>query len=237
VSARTPIRGSIPGVWARAWLLVGLLGACNFDAAFARYCQDNPRCRVDAGRDPDAGSPPSPDVAPITVPDMAPDTAFNGPDLGVDSPASARTDGGGGGFVPKSCTSPTDCNLSRETCHPASLICIPTCRSRDDCPAWLDTCIEARVQPGDPNPPAKICACSGSQVCGLLAPNFRCNRADGLCEPSCYSSADCATLRPARMCDPFKNVCVECMVSSDCSNRSDGLTECDSIGKCVKPAS
>ena len=44
------MKWSKPGL---AALLAWLLGSCNYDAAFDRYCQGNPNCRVaDAGGGP-----------------------------------------------------------------------------------------------------------------------------------------------------------------------------------------
>jgi hypothetical protein len=223
-------RGAL--VWALWFACVG----CNFDAAFNRYCQGNPNCRPDAARGPEVRPVPSPDVTP---PDLAPPvTPDVGPALGVDAPVDAtfgRFDVGGGPppIRPfRSCSSPADCNGPGETCHPGTQVCIPTCRSPSDCPPWLDKCIDVRGQPGGPNPPTRICACSNSQICGQYLPNSRCNDADNLCQPACYSSADCSGLNPPRMCNPFTQICVECITSTDCSSR-DGLPDCDSTGRCV----
>jgi hypothetical protein len=219
-------------------LLIPILAACNFNAAFSRYCQNNPHCVPDAGRGPEVRPAPPPDLGPDLGRDVGLDLR---PDLGPDLIADAFVGPGradsGATRPPGSCTSPADCNVPMETCHPSILICMPTCRSPADCPSGLDVCIEARGQPGDPNPPAKICACSGSQVCGQLGPNFRCNRLDNLCQSACYSTADCSFLRPSRLCDTFTNACVECVTSDDCLKRSDGRTECFPPGRCMPPAS
>lgn len=218
---------------ARAFLLLGLLGACNFDAAFSRYCQNNPNCKPDAGKD--LGPNPSPDLGP----DLSMDT-FVPPDSGrPDGGGGGRPDSGGGGLPPffmRSCASPADCNAPMETCHPTTQTCIPTCRSPADCPYWLDACIDPRGPFGGPTSMPRICACSNSQVCRQLSPDFSCNAADNLCTPPCYSNADCPTLRTPRKCSPFSNVCVECVETTDCSGRTDGFTECDSRGLCVRSA-
>ncbi len=229
------------------------LAACDFNGAFSRYCHNNPRCVPDAGHGPEAR--PSPDVGPPLKPDVAPDLRSDlasalkpdlapdlrpdlAPDLGLDLVADAfamRVDSWG--MRPMgACKSPADCTGPMETCHPTALFCVPTCRSASDCPAGLDTCTEVRSQPGDSGPAPKICACSGSQACGQMAPNFRCNRTDKLCQPPCNDSADCSMFGQSRVCDPYGLSCVECVASTDCSNRSDGLTECDFLaGRCVKP--
>lgn len=218
--------------------LTALLGACNFDAAFSRYCQNNPHCNPDAGFGPEVKPAPPPDLGPSAGPDLAPDLA---PDLGPDAPFGpppGRQDAGGVPplWVPRSCNSPGDCIVPIETCHPSSRICIPTCQSSADCPSQFD-CIEVPGAPGDPNPPARICACSGTLACSQFSPSFRCNRFDNLCEPPCNSTVDCSMYWPARMCNPYYNNCVECVISADCNNRSDGRSECDFTGRCIRPAS
>lgn len=232
-------QGHPRGPWAAGLLLIPILAACNFNAAFSRYCQNNPRCVPDAGSGPEVRSPPPPDLGPDLGRDVAPDLRPDlGPDLSPDLIADApvgpgRVDSG----WPRPlgiCTSPADCNVPMETCHPSAQICIATCRSSSDCPPGLDTCIDVRLQPGDPSPPARICACSNSLACGQMASNFRCNGLDKLCQPPCYGSADCSMFR-LRVCNQFTNICVECVAATDCSNRSDGATECDSTGKCVRP--
>lgn len=227
----------------RALLLFSLLAACNFDAAFSRYCQNNPNCKPDSGKDlvsspspdlrPDLAPDLRPDLAPDLSPDLAPDLS---PDLMPDTPVWPGRPDSGGTRAYRNCTSPADCNAPMETCHPTALMCVLTCRSPSDCSLGLDTC-EVRGQPGDSSPSARICACSNSLACGQMAPGFRCNKTDRLCQPPCYGAADCTMFSPARVCDPFSNTCVECVVSIDCSNRSDGRTECDSIGRCVRPVS
>jgi len=160
---------------------------------------------------------------------------------------------------PRSCMSTGDC-LSGEMCHPTGRVCVSTCRSRGECPPWLD-CVDL-LDPSGGSRNTKVCACTGTPRCDTAAPGsgYRCNPMDGLCEPSCSSSDDCANFQPARTCDLVWTVCVPscttnadcsfalprcdsesnrcigCQNNVDCADRSDGLSVCTFTGACGNPS-
>jgi hypothetical protein len=230
--------------------LLALLAAapcCDFDAAFKRYCQDNPLCGRDAAIGPEAGPEVGAEAGPESGPEASPER-----DVGqVDKPPPIP--------LPQICGRIEECNGANQICHPFAGVCVTTCETSDDCPRWLDTCAEIR-EPGGPTRSPKICTCSSSQVCANYTSLFVCNPADNLCEPLCAVDQDCGKYQPERVCDQATHLCQRlcfggrdcpsaaqprcdsttqlcagCASNSDCYDRPDGLTECSSTGACVYP--
>jgi hypothetical protein len=232
---------------ARRWVLglLGLATGCNFDAAFQRYCKDNPQCQQDSGTGGNLNGSP-------------------------DSGSGQKLDGGSGwGQLPmqppRSCLSNAQCNTPSEICHPFTLICLLTCASAVDCPPWLGVCTEI-VNPFSGVPlTAKVCLCTGASACNSYASGFTCHPGDGICEklcsgpqdctsfgsprscdlqtgwcvyspplPPCVSNADCPSPTQPR-CDPGSFVCVGCLSAQDCIGWPGGLTQCSLTGACVAP--
>lgn len=244
---------------------VGLLGSCNFDSAFERYCANNPRC-ADAAAGPEAGPEVAPDLGPDLRPDVGPDLGPDlEPDLGPDLLPHMDRDGGPPGTpsflpLPSSCTSDADCG-SRELCHPVGKVCMIACRSQNECPKWLDTCGDLPV-PGGGRTPRMVCMCSGNTSCAeRVGSAYLCSPIDNVCELACGPAVDCGNLfRPQRSCnadlvcvppcssnaacsspaqprcDSAKG-CVGCVDDSDCAGRGDNLSRCSSSGSCVAPTS
>lgn len=228
--------------------LVWLWPACNFDSAFARYCQNNPHCRFDAGG-PETGRETG-DSAPEIPPDVLPDAE---PEVVADA------DVGGGGAPslqpPSSCRMAADCPGPNQVCDQGARICLTTCRSSADCPPGNDTCVGGWRGVG-------VCMCTSLQACDAAASGFRCNPADKVCEPSCYVPNDCWAFNPPRVCDSYSGfcrppcdsnyecptadlphcdqgsgLCTGCIDATDCSDRMDGFTECGTTGSCMPPSS
>jgi hypothetical protein len=215
------------------WLLLFVTAACNFDAAFSRYCRDNPNCRQDAAPE---------DAALATGQDSAPDLSV---DSGQAVVATSRWH-----------TCKDGCR-DTEACSPSN-VCVPVsdCKEVSDCPAGSGDC--ARVYPNDSSGPM-FCTCTARSCKG----DTRCHYLDRICEPDCGSDSECEAINfdPPRphcdrtsglcvqclfdadcsspllpRCDPYVGVCAACQSSSDCSGRTDGLTEC-AAGVCVLPMS
>jgi hypothetical protein len=226
--------------WAAA--LIGLGSSCNFDAAFARYCSNNPYCRGDAASDRVAG--PGESAVPA---DVAGDAYVAVVDAGLGWPPS--------------CESSSDCPGPAQIC--IKQMCMTTCSTNGDCPPGNDFCVGSGGPGSEPPPPTRggLCICRSSYSCAAMANGFLCNPGDGLCEPPCYQPADCATLVPPRACDTDDHLCKPwcssnmscpesyqphcdatsglcggCVSQDDCSGRTDGLTECSSIGVCASPS-
>ena len=224
--------------------LLGIVASCNFDAALKRYCENNPQCVRDSSVGPELGWGPETSSGPETSPPLdAGDAADSMP------------------IPPPTICSPSlPCIGPREVCHPLGQVCMTTCTGPADCPPW-DTCAELRDRGSGPG--TKVCTCTSAQVCHSYANDFTCNPTDNLCERLCASAQDCSTFQPARVCDPFYSVCVSatsscsvntdcpsadqphcdpnglrctgCVGPTDCSSRTDGLTQCSPSGSCVSP--
>ena len=69
-------------------VMLGLGGSCNFDSAFQRYCEGNPRCRADAASGPETRPEPGPEAGPEAVPEAGPE-AEPEPDAGPDAEPEA----------------------------------------------------------------------------------------------------------------------------------------------------
>lgn len=256
--------------------------ACDFDAAFKRYCEGNASCpRADAAAGPEASAdlPAEASVpeasadlpAEVSVPDASPDLTEDAsvvPDAPSDTPDSAWWREGPDGLMPfpppppKQCFRREDCG-PKEICHPFGNVCMRECNSVEDCPKWLDTCAEITDPEGGSTRTPKVCKCGIAQNCNSYASNFTCNSWDDLCEWMCKEDIDCAFYEPGRTCDkptgqcrgsvpacssnrdcpaptlPRCNLatsrCTGCVASSDCANRPDGFTACDSTGACYRP--
>jgi hypothetical protein len=238
------------GIATKAMFALFGLASCNFDAAFNRYCDNNPRCQSDAGPIADMGPDVGQDVVPDFVPDVGPGSEVND---AASQPAISP---------PKTCASLTDCSASDEVCHPISQVCVKTCNGPTDCPAWLGSCSDIRGGPTTRGP--KVCSCT-FQSCNNYSSNFTCNPSGGLCERACGNDQDCLGALPPRTCDlptglcvpiaqtcsvssdcppmqprcdPTSLVCTECVSSTDCAGRSDGGSlQCGPAGGCVGPQS
>ena len=209
--------------------LFGFAASCNFDAAFKRYCENNPQCGADAGIAVEAGKGgETGEVAPPIPP-------------------------------PKSCATNSDCPNPDESCNPYSHLCMKTCATSADCPPWLDTCLPipspAPVQ-GVCACTAQSCnsydttftcqlwdglcepMCTTPQDCSGFQPPRFCDLESGLCLiaplKACTRNSDCVYSVQPR-CDPSTFWCTSCVSSSDCAGRPDNLTQCDSAGTCVSP--
>jgi hypothetical protein len=232
------------GIASKAMLALFGLASCNFDAAFNRYCDHNPRCQADAGPVSDVG----PDMGPDVGPDVGPSSEVND----VESWPII--------FPPKTCASPNDCSGSNEVCHPLSQVCVKTCNGPTDCPAWLGNCSDTR---GGPTRGPKVCSCTALS-CSSYASGFVCDSDGSSCKPACTTDQDCvgfplprtcdlpsglckvipppcsvsADCPPAQpRCDPTSLVCTACLSSSDCTGRTDGFLQCGPAGSCVGPQS
>ncbi len=228
-----------------AWVVVLGLSSCDFDKAFKRYCENNPKCFQDAGGTSEVG----PDAA-------GPDAA--GPDAN-DAAADAFP------LVPP--PFPRSCGscASNEVCRTASNACLQTCTTVADCPPWHDSCQPLPDPKGGPDTPP-VCICTSAQVCANFG-DYSCNGFENQCEklcsaqpgsqqvcagfqparlcldppgwceptlPACLSNLDC-TYPTAPRCDPLSLWCVGCAGSRDCAGRPDGLTVCAANGSCVSP--
>ena len=241
------------GIASKAMLALFGLASCNFDAAFKRYCENNPRCQADAGPTSDVGPDLGPDldVGPDAAPDVAPDAVPGSEVNDVDSRPAISP--------PKTCASPNDCSGSNEVCNPISQVCVKTCNSPTDCPAWLGSCSGAS---GGPMRGQNVCSCTALScnsypgfVCdsdGSCKPICKidqdclgfplpraCDPPTGLCKPipqACSLSSDCPPMQPR--CDPSSLLCAGCISSDDCAGRSDGGSlQCGPAGGCVGPPS
>ena len=234
--------------------------SCNFDAAFERYCANNPSCpRSDAGARPET----APDTTPDAPPDIAPDTTAI-PDTSMGAPEVGGREGGSDQPFPppppKTCTSRDGCGAG-EICHPFGNVCMKMCNTVDDCPPYLDACAEIAEPNGGPVRTQKVCKCTITQNCNNYAGNYTCNSLDNLCEHICGNQQDCSRFEPARTCepgsgqclntcfsnrdcpvatqprcDPSTSRCTGCTADTDCSSRPDGLAQCDASGACVRPS-
>jgi len=235
----------------KAMLALLGLASCNFDAAFKRYCDNNPHCQADAGSASDVGPDIGPDAGLEVGPDAGPDSAVNDAEFWPAIPS------------PKPCASSSDCSGPDEVCHPFSQVCVRTCNSLADCQPWpwLGSCSDPRG--GGPSRGQKICSCTALS-CNSYASGFVCD-SDGSCKPICKSdqdclgfplpracdlptglcklipqpcsvSTDCPPMQPR--CDPTSLVCTGCVSSADCAGRPDGVSlQCGPTGGCVGPQS
>jgi hypothetical protein len=236
-----------------ALAMLGLWGSCNFDSAFQRYCENNPRCLADAASGPEAGPEAvpeaKPDVEPKPGPEVEPDAepesatepepdAGREPGLEVGPPWNPGRDGGSDGptFIrpPRSCISSSDCNGPNEICHPFGQVCMTACRTPADCPPWLDACAEISEPSGTRRTP-KVCGCTPWGSCDSYVPGFRCNPVDNLCEPPCHTTFDCSVFLQPRVCDQSTNFCSPmqtCLSNADCVYSA--LPRCDwTLSSCV----
>ena len=223
--------------------LLGFVVSCNFDAAFKRYCENNPRCLPDSGIRPEAGT--GPDSGSGLEAGTGPDSesgleAGTGPEAGIGPEAGQSFDVNvvdATQFIPtpKNCGPSTPCVGPREVCHPFGQVCMQTCTSSADCPPWLDTCAEIPDSKG-PGHASKVCNCTSGQVCNNYASGFTCNPSDNLCEPLCASPQDCSGFQPARTCVQKIGVCLStsppCFSSAECPSAAQ--PRCDPVSsRCV----
>lgn len=211
--------------------LLGFASSCNFDSAFKRYCDNNPRCQADAGPTLEVGQ--GSEVKDAELPPSIPS--------------------------PKNCASPNDCSAPDEFCHPLSQVCMKTCNAPTDCPPWLGGCSDPRGGPlrGQKvcsctaqscnnfatlftcNPSDGLCEriCGTDQDCSGFQPARTCDQQRGWCLPipqTCAGSADCLSAAQPR-CDFVSLLCAGCASSADCAGRPDGLSQCTPAGNCVGP--
>jgi len=232
---------------------LGMALSCNFDAAFNRYCQDNPRCMADSGTGPDGAQNFDVNRADVSMDDTNADDASTD-DASTDDAIQYPS-------APKSCGGHSSPCASNEVCNPYGQVCMQTCTTLNDCPKWFDSCSELHDKGA--LYPQKVCNCTSNDSCSSYAGAFLCNKLDGLCERSCAISQDCSVFEPIRTCDIKSALCqsstlscaggagcvsaaqprcdlvmdrcVGCLLSSDCAGRPDGQTECSSSGACVSP--
>lgn len=235
---------------------LGMALSCNFDAAFNRYCENNPRCMADSGTGPDVTQNFDVNRDDVSMADVSTD------DVSTDD---ASTDDASADDAmqyipaPKSCGGHSNFCASNEVCNPYGQVCMQTCTTLNDCPKWFDSCAEVH----DNKYPQKVCSCTSNDSCSSYAGAFLCNKLDGLCERSCAISQDCFAFEPIRTCDikaalcqpstlscasgagcvsaaqPRCDIaigrCLGCILPSDCAGRPDGQTECSASGACVSP--
>jgi hypothetical protein len=209
--------------------LLGLLVACNFDAAFRRYCENNPQC--DGGTAGPSDGLPGRDAADAGGPPIPP---------------------------PRNCGPYNPCPFATEVCHPFGSVCMQTCTTAADCPPWLDTCTEIRDPYGTVYTP-KVCTCTLAQACNNYQDGFTCNPLDSLCERFCASTPECYSFQGPRVCDQVSGLCLLssaiCRSNLDCPTaiqpRCDpvilrcagcvtfydcaGRTVCGPNGACISP--
>ncbi len=207
-------------------LLFVLVAACNFDAAFDRYCKDNPNCRGDASG------------------------------ASLDGAQDSGSGGGTGAVTPASCKSQADCGpdkgcyMPAGVCVPTSKCQFSGDRSPGGCPPGSRCALlDPRNRAGD-----TFCACSpascGVDRCHVLDliceprchrdsecqdfdPPRYCSEQSVSCVPYCRSDQNCPR-EEGPFCNP-EGKCVECLSSADCENSSDGRTECTASGTCDFP--
>ena len=226
----------------RAMLALFGLASCNFDAAFKRYCENNPRCQADAAPTLEVGL----DV---------------GLDVGLEAGQGSEVNDAESRPAippPKSCASPNDCSNADEFCHPQSQVCLRTCNGPSDCPTWLGSCLDIS---GGPTRGKKVCSCTAlscnsygrfvcdsdgqckpicsiDQDCSGFLQSRTCDPSTGLCKvipQTCSVSADCPLMQPR--CDATSLVCSGCLSSADCAGRPDSSLQCGPSGGCVGPQS
>ena len=200
--------------WAAA--LIGLGLSCNFDAAFARYCSNNPYCRGDAASDRGQDQM-SPQCQPMSRAMLM---------WQWSTQASAGR---------ASCESSSDCPGPAQIC--IKQMCMTTCSANGDCPPGNDFCVGSGGPGSEPPPglsgrygPTRggLCICRSSYSCAAMANGFLCNPGDGLCEPPCYQPADCATFVPPRTCDTDDHLCKPwCRSNMSCSGVLPAALRCD----------
>jgi hypothetical protein len=244
---------------AAIWLPAAVIwfgSSCNFDAAFARYCSDNPRCQGDAAGDWQHGPAGS-----AATDEAGGEVSSEG---GLETEAAV--------LPTMSCATDDNCAGPGQICR--QHMCMTTCSGNGDCTLGNDTCfgiagLGPGLLPGDCLPgsdacdsaPVGLCVCVSSYSCQSVASGFLCNPIDRLCEAPCYETEDCATFVSPRACDtddhfckptcssnascpdpyqprcdPTTGLCGVCVEAADCSSRPDGLTECGSFGACVSPS-
>jgi len=224
--------------------LVTGTSSCDFKSALDRYCAHNPQCAADAGIK-DANASDGALVNNDSPPDQMADTAQA---MSIPPPVN--------------CGTSTRCMYPNQICHPFGQVCLTLCNSSEDCPPYLDTCVEIRDPFGKILTP-KVCTCSSAEACNNYSDGFACNPIDGLCEPLCAINQNCAMFQPPRTCDkvyglcqkgmrpcsgnsdcflsglprcdPITQRCMSCIDDSDCSSRPDGLLRCGPDGSCLSP--
>jgi hypothetical protein len=187
--------------------------ACDFGAAFNRYCQDNPSCIPDTG------------------------TSLKNCDRPEDCAQATEVCHPHGKVCMHKCESSADCPVGEDSCqeldsgHPGPLppkVCM--CLSAQSCVRANAETTCSRVD----NRCEKLC--DSPADCSVFKPERFCDQPSGLCliQPNCRSNADCTSAMQPR-CDP-SGICTRCMSPFDCSSRTDGLTGCDQqSGTCVAP--
>jgi hypothetical protein len=220
----------------RVAMLAGALlavASCDFDTAFAQYCERSGKC-------------PQADAGP--------------PDTRVTRDATSQAELAPFLSSPRSCWGSGDC-ATDEVCHPMNQTCVRQCATAADCPRdlGLDSCEDLQLHEPGGLEHLRICKCSGWRSCESVANNFICSSEDRLCEPKCTQTADCAGFAQPRVCDPVSGtcrrpclgghdcndpglprcdpiaqLCTGCLDASDCSNRPDGNNQCSSSGACVR---
>ena len=199
------------------------LVGCEFDGAFRRYCDKNPKCDPDAAVQIPVDTGLLPVDAPEPVDALTPVDTFKPPPL--DSGDFPRFgDGGtilGGGLPPPR---PCDTNGGPGACGPDFIcslggFCLKTCFTSADC---------QRVQPYNPRcinlpylPNYKVCACDGNS-CASKDSSFTCSFLDFICLRKCYGDVDCRgpLFTLPRICSVTSQVCTvnSCGTDDDCAN-------------------
>lgn len=216
-----------------AWVVVLSLPSCDFDKAFKRYCENNPKCYQDAGGasevGPDAAGADAFPLVPPPFPRSCGSCASNEV-CRTASKACLQT-----------CTTVADCPPWHDSCQP-----LPDPKGGPDTPP-VCICTSAQVCAnfgdyscnGFENQCEKLCSAQpgSQQTCAGFQPARLCLDPPGWCEPTapaCLSNLDC-TYPTAPRCDPLSLWCVACTSNYDCVGRPDGLTVCAANGSCVSP--
>jgi hypothetical protein len=211
---------------------------CDFDDAFQRYCDKNPKCAPDAGVQPPIDTSVQP---PIDTSVASPDVPKAGPDGGD---VSRFGDGGPGPGGPPPPPIYCDVNLGPGSCgadwpgYICSLggFCLKTCASSADCRATQP--YNPKCVPFPPLQGVNVCACAGNS-CALKDSTLVCSDSDFICMRRCYADSDCRggpSFAARRICNLTTQVCSInwCAVDEDCKNINPAL-RCDQASMTCVP--
>jgi len=211
---------------------------CNFDNAFKRYCDKNPKCAPDTGVQTPVETGVQPPMDTNAQPPM--DTSMSSVDVpkseqpfdGGDSPRFGDGGPGPGGPLPP----PKFCDGSPQgpgACDPGYTcsmggFCLKTCATSADCRAaqpYNPQCVPLPFPPG-----INVCACEGNS-CASKDSAFECSRSDFICLRKCYADSDCQggpSFAIRRLCNVNTQVCTinACKVDDDCKSINPAL-RCD----------